>query len=144
MATYGAPRESEEIASERKGKDLRNGCIGCFGLFVMLVLLLVGIGTCNSNRKENEIPQALKDCEQQIKSRLPFPETYVPIGTGLAKFRAMKPFEENTELSEWSFQYTDEKPRTVLGQANEKPVQIGRALCSIDITTKKGSAWKAE
>ena len=137
MATYGAPREIEETVSKSKGKDLRNGCIGCFGLFVMLSVLGSIFFSCVSKLGGDQMPQALKDCEEQVKSGLPLPESYKPLGTGVKKFTPIISPLENEELSEWQFTFEANKPDTVLGQASDNPLRVGTALCTIDKKTNK-------
>ena len=112
-------------------KKATQGCVGCLGLIVLGGALIGLIAQCSPDRQQ---PKELQTCEAQVKGGLAFPDSYDPIGTGASKFTTLQADDEQESVS-WDFQFKDQKPETIVGQAQNNPLAIGTAICEINKKT---------
>ena len=118
----------EQVVMEQKVKQ---GCVGCLTLIVLGGALIGLMAQCSPDKQQ---PKALQTCESQVKSGLAFPDSYVSIGTGAGKFTTIQADDEMESVS-WQFQFKDQKPDTIVGQAQNNPLAIGTAICEINKKT---------
>jgi len=113
-------------------KKATQGCLGCFSLVVLGTIVVALLAQCSPDKKQSKA--LLQECESQVKSKLPFPNTYDPVGIGAEKFMTLYA-DEQVEHVGWDFRYQAKKPDTIVGQAQNNPLAIATAICEINKKT---------
>lgn len=99
--------------------------------FFVLCLGLVA-ASCTAT-PEDQAKALLRMCEDQVKAQLPYPNTYrstSALGSEFIPVPELTTAEKETVV--WDFFYDGEKPKTVVGQASDRPFLKGVGQCEID------------
>jgi hypothetical protein len=105
-------------------------------LIIALGCILIFLSSCTSRKPESKEEGWLRECEDQIKKALLYPDSYEPIWdrmTSSSQWRTIPQLsDKDKETVVWDFFYDGEKPSTVVGQASKRPLLKGVGQCEIN------------